>query len=583
VTGAKFEERPSFRAGISSKRIRSAHSQGGTCRYPNLRILVWGLAKHREQQEQSNQYQRGLKVSPPQEKRDSPETAESVAAAQPNIESFRSALHAAPTGVWSWDLVTHRMAWSTNLANPAGHSAGKLEGTFLIEPQRLPPEEGPFAAIHKSLNTLEPCRVEYRMRGLSGHEERWFEASATVVLENGLAVQLIGTCRDITERLRVYREVRVRARQQEALARLGERALAESDLQKFFNEVVATLGEIFDIEMVKILELLPGDAELLLRAGIGWKPGLLGTAHVSTRRDSQAGYTLASGRPVIVEDLTSEIRFTGQPLLHDHRVVSGITTPIAGRDGRAYGVLGAHTAKRRKFADYEVSFLAAVANVVAGAIQRRQLDQRHELMIRELRHRSGNLFSQLLALFSQTAKNSRNLAELVTKYESRVLALANAHRLITEGGWKSTSLTELLNTLLAAFLDRISFSGPNVFLEPDPTFGLSMAVHELVTNANKHGSLSQAIGKVDLSWSVRRTDKGLTLVLDWKETDGPAPKRSRRAGFGSRLISMVIERQLNGQVEQSFEPEGLHAKLTVPLTHERWPGGVRSNPQHDQS
>jgi two-component sensor histidine kinase len=523
-----------------------------------------------------------LKVPPPQEKSASPETPESAAAARPHIESFRSALHAAPTGMWSWDLNSHRMAWSTNIVNPVAPSASKLEGTFSVSPQELPAQEGVFAAIHQSLNTLAPCRVEYRMPGRSEHDERWFEASATVVLKDGLAVQLLGTSRDITERLRVYREVRIRARQQEALARLGERALAESDLQKFFNEVVATVGEIFDVEMVKILELLPGDAELLLRAAIGWKSGLVGTAHVSTTRDSQAGYTLASGRPVIVEDLASETRFTGHPLLHDHGVVSGITTPIAGRDGRAYGVLGAHTAKRRKFADYEVSFLAALANVVAGAIQRRQLDQRHELMIRELRHRSGNLFSQLLALFSQTAKNSRNLAELVTKYEARVLALANAHRLITEGGWKSTSLTELLNTLLAAFLDRISFTGPNVFLEPDPTFGLSMAVHELVTNASKHGSLSQPVGKVDLSWSVIRTAQGLTLVLNWKETDGPPPKRSRRPGFGSRLISMVIERQLNGHVEQSFEPQGLRTKLTVPLTHERWPGSARSSAQHDQ-
>jgi two-component sensor histidine kinase len=353
---------------------------------------------------------------------------------------------------------------------------------------------------------------------------------------------------------------------------MGERALTETDLQKFFNEVVATISEILDVEMVKILELLPGDAELLLRAGVGWQPGLVGTATVSTGRDSQAGYTLASGRPVVMDNLETESRFTGQPLLHTHAVVSGITAPIAGRDGRAYGVLGAHTAKQRKFHDYDVAFVGSVANVVAGAIQRRQLDQRHELMIRELRHRSGNLFSQLLALFSQTAKNSRSVGELVSKYEARVLALANAHRLITEGGWKSTSLHELLNTLLAPFLDRISFSGPNVFLEPDPTFGLSMAVHELVTNASKHGSLTEPTGRVDLAWSVVRTQQGLTLLLDWKERGGPAPKRSRRLGFGSRLISMVIERQLNGKAEQLFGPEGLSAKLTVPLTHERWPG-----------
>jgi two-component sensor histidine kinase len=486
--------------------------------------------------------------------------AEPGAAFPPKLESFRSALDAGQVGVWSWDLRSHQMTWSTKLEDFHGIPENSIDGSLSIVPQDFPSQDaaGVFAAIHKTLQTREPCRLEYRL--------------------DGAAVQMLGMCRDVTERLRINREVRIRARQQETLARLGERALTDSDLQKFFNEVVTTVGEILDVELVNILELLPGDAELLLRAGIGWKPGLVGTANISTGRDTEAGYTLASGRPVIVEDLASETRFSSAALLHDHGAVSGLATPIAGRDGRAYGVLAAHTGKRRKFQDYDVSFLAAVANVVAGAIQRRQLDQRHELMIRELRHRSGNLFSQLLALFSQTAKNSRSVADLVAKYEARVLALANAHRLITEGGWKSTSLNELLNTLLAPFLDRISFGGPNVFLEPDPTFGLSMAVHELATNASKHGSLSDPSGHVDVTWSITRTQQGLTLVLDWTESRGPAPKRNRRPGFGSRLINMVIERQLNGKVEQSFGADGLSAKLTVPLTHERWPGGTRSTP-----
>ncbi len=517
-------------------------------------------------------------MSQSQRKEEDPKACEAGQDLPAPWESFRSALDTGPLGVWSWDLRSHRMMWSSNLADFHGPPDGRPDGAFTIAPQSLPACEGAglLAAIQKTLETNEPCRVEYRVPGATEREERWFEASATVVIQDGTAVQLLGMCRDITERLRVNREVRVRARQQETLARLGERALVESNLQKFFNEVVNTIGEILDVGMVKILELMPGDAELLLRAGIGWKAGLVGTATVSTGRASQAGYTLASGRAVVLENLKTETRFSGEPLLHDHDITSGITAPIAGHDGRAYGVLGAHTAKRRRFHDYDVAFIAAVANVVAGAIQRRQLDQRHELMIRELRHRSGNLFSQLLALFSQTAKNSRSIGDLVTKYEARVLALANAHRLITEGGWKSTSLHELLDTLLAPFLDRITFAGPNVFLEPDPTFGLSMAVHELVTNASKHGSLTDPSGRVDLSWSITRTQQGLTLVLIWKERGGPVPKRSRRPGFGSRLINMVIERQLNGQVEQSFGRRGLDTTLTVPLTHERWPGGAHA-------
>jgi two-component sensor histidine kinase len=99
-------------------------------------------------------------------------------------------------------------------------------------------------------------------------------------------------------------------------------------------------------------------------------------------------------------------------------------------------------------------------------------------------------------------------------------------------------------------------------------------VHELATNASKYGSLSGEAGRLELSWTVNRTGQGLTLALDWKERGGPAPRRGRRVGFGSRLIGMVIERQLGGQVQRSFGPEGMDARLVVPLTHERWPEAV---------
>ena len=505
---------------------------------------------------------------------DNPPSGEGPAALA-GIEGFRGAIEAGQLGMWTWEVPAGRLTWSTQVEDVHGSFKGACDGSFAFSEQDLPQEKtGVFATIAECLRSHQPFRLEFRLPPTPEQDERWIEASTAVVLKDGKPVQLIGYCRDITERLRVNREVHVRSRQQEMLARLGERALVESRLQTFFDEVVATVADILDVELVKILELLPGDNELLLRAGVGWREGSVGTAHESTGRASQAGYALAAGRAVIVDDLASETRFNGPKLLLDHGVVSGVSTPIAGQDGRAYGVIGAHMTKRRRFNDYDVSFLTAVANVVAGAIQRHQLDQRQELMIRELRHRSGNLFSQLLALFSQTAKNSRNIPELVTKYEARVLALANAHRLITEGGWKSTSLTELFNTLLAPYLGRIRFAGPDVFLEPDPTFGLGMAVHELATNASKHGSLSEPRGRVDVGWSVARTAQGLTLILDWKEIGGPVPKKNRRPGFGSRLINMVIERQLNGQVHQAFTPSGLEAKLTVPLTHERWPGGI---------
>jgi two-component sensor histidine kinase len=366
-------------------------------------------------------------------------------------------------------------------------------------------------------------------------------------------------------------ELRNRIKQQEALAQLGERALAETDLERLLSDAVSTVAMTLSVDFVKILELLPGDTELVLRGGFGWNKDLIGSMVATAAPNSFARYTLDSGAPVVTEDYALEKRFEPAPYLRDHKCVSGITVTISGRDGRAFGILGVCTAHKRAFGEQDKSFLASAANILAGAIQRRQLEQRHELMIRDMRHRSGNLFSQLLALFSQTARNSRSIADLASKYQARVLALANAHRLITEGGWQSTPIMDLLYVLLGPYLDRVSFSGPNVELEPDPIFNLSAALHELVANAAKHGSLSRAKGHLELSWSVGSTNRGPTLTLDWIEKNGPAARRPRKLGFGSRLIGLVIERQLNGEVHRTFSRSGLTVHMTVPLTRDRWP------------
>jgi PAS domain S-box-containing protein len=494
----------------------------------------------------------------------------------PDADSASIALEAGQIGIWSWDVQSGLVQWSVNFERVHGLATGGSESAFSGFQKGIHPEDQPevMAAIQESLRTGRAYQAHYRLAPRPDEEDRWVEAIASVVNENGMPVRLVGVCRDVTDRQKLLRELRMRAKQQETIARLGERALTEPDLEKLFDDVVAAVAEILDVEFVKILELVPGDAELLLRAGAGWMEGLIGTAHESTGRHSHAGYALASGGPVIVTDLRSETRFEAPALLRDHGINSGVSVPIAGRDGRAYGVLGAHTARRRRFGEHDVSFLSAIANMIGSAIHRRQADQRHELMIRELRHRSGNLFAQLLALFSQTARNSRSVADLVSKYQARVLALAGAHRLITEGGWRSTSLNDLLRVLLSPYLDRVTFSGPDVFLEPDPSFALSSAVHELITNASKYGSLSGPAGRLDLSWSVSRTEQGMTLELSWKERGGPPPKRGRHSGFGSRLIGMVVERQLGGEVHRTFSPKGLDVRLVVPLTHERWPQPV---------
>jgi two-component sensor histidine kinase len=376
------------------------------------------------------------------------------------------------------------------------------------------------------------------------------------------------------ERVKLENELRGRAKQQEALAQLGERALAETDLERLLNDAVSTVALTLAVDFVKILELLPGDGELLLRAGFGWKKNLVGTVLTTTAAGSFARFTLDSAGAAVIPDFAGETRFELPRYLLDHRSSSGMNVTIAGRDGRAYGILGVCTTRQRHFTTQEIAFLAAVGNLLAGAIQRRQLEQRHELMIRDMRHRSGNLFSQLLALFSQTARTSKSIPDLASKYQARVLAMANAHRLLTEGGWQSIPILDLLNVVLGPYIDRTTLDGPNFDLEPDPVFHLSAALHELAANAIKHGSLSRSKGQLELRWSVSRTQRGMTLTLDWTEKNGPPVRRPRKTGFGSRLIDLVIGRQLNGEVTRTFSRMGLAVNLVVPLTHERWPSAA---------
>lgn len=169
-------------------------------------------------------------------------------------------------------------------------------------------------------------------------------------------------------------EVRYRLRQQAAVAELGQRALVSTDLDRLMGEATALAAMGLSVEFCKVLELLPDEKGLLLRAGVGWKQELVGKATVSAGEESHAGYTLLSKEPVIVEDLRSEKRFQGPPLLTEHGVASGISVIIHGK-GKPYGVLGAHTRQKREFTSYDIHFLQAIANILSAAIERQKTEK----------------------------------------------------------------------------------------------------------------------------------------------------------------------------------------------------------------
>lgn len=179
---------------------------------------------------------------------------------------------------------------------------------------------------------------------------------------------------NVAERRRLEEALATRVRQQAALAELSRFALSATDLPTLFDRAVAQVAETFGVEYCKILELQPDGETMKLAAGVGWRPGLVGTALIPAGRESQAGYTLLASAPVVIEDLRTETRFSGPALLHEHSVVSGISVMIAGRE-RPFGVLGAHTTRYRRFTADDIHFVQAVANLLAEAIQRRRIEE----------------------------------------------------------------------------------------------------------------------------------------------------------------------------------------------------------------
>jgi len=173
----------------------------------------------------------------------------------------------------------------------------------------------------------------------------------------------------LAELQRLREEAERRARQQAALARLGLSALTEVDLGKVFDAATRTVVETLGVELTKILELLSDGRALLLRSGVGWHEGLVGSATLPSDVGSQAGYTLKSSAPVVVDDLPRETRFRGAKLLLDHGVRSGLSVIVHGRQG-PWGVFGVHSRERRTFTPDDVNFVQSVANVIGAAIER---------------------------------------------------------------------------------------------------------------------------------------------------------------------------------------------------------------------
>ncbi len=222
---------------------------------------------------------------------------------------------------------------------------------------------------------------EFEVRTKGGERRTWLFSSAPLGQIDSGARLVISMAADVTAQKQAEASLASRLEQQAVVAQLSQTALSGLSLDALFDQATQMLAASLDVDYCKVLELLPDGQALLLRSGVGWQPGLVGKATVSSEGDSQAGYTLSSQHPVVVKDLRREPRFTGPDLLIEHQVISGMSTIIGGNEG-PFGILGVHSRRLQDFTQDDVNFLQAVTNCLAAAIVRNRGEQKlHELNI----------------------------------------------------------------------------------------------------------------------------------------------------------------------------------------------------------
>ena len=184
-----------------------------------------------------------------------------------------------------------------------------------------------------------------------------------------------------------------------------------------------------------------------------------------------------------------------------------------------------------------------------------------------LTHRVRNILTVIQAVARYTLRSEVPREQLAERFEGRLMALANAHTLLVQSDWKGADLRDLARQQLGAYAtdnpNRIRLEGDPILLPPDVATPFGLVLHELATNAAKHGALSRDAGKVIANWTDGERNKRRVLTLRWTEEGGPAVRKPGAQGFGSTLIDTAIP---GAQVKREFLPDGFTCTIEVPLT-----------------
>src|SRR6202790_5382821 len=325
------------------------------------------------------------------------------------------------------------------------------------------------------------------------------------------------------------RALRQRIPQQELLAELGVLALQGTDFVGMLNHAAQMTAEGLGAEFCKVMEYITAENRLLVRAGVGWNEGVIGSASVGADLASPAGYALRTGKPVISNHLENEQRFRTPELLVEHGIRRAMNVILQG-DGSPFGVLEVDSRSEGEFGEHDVAFLQGAANILGMAIEQQQYQRklqaaldRHKILLKEVNHRVKNslqVVSSMLHL-QANAVDDPELSERLMEASTRIVAVGRAYnRLAYNADYENIDLIAYLREVVE---DLEASIGPcsiqldtpkEIQFAADRAILVALIVNELILNAGRHAYPDSPDGVIRLQLVLSDDTAVLISVSD---------------------------------------------------------------------
>ena len=357
----------------------------------------------------------------------------------------------------------------------------------------------------------------------------------------------------------------LRLHQQELLSRLGVLALRGTPFPELLDHAVQFTADGMQAEFTKVLKYNSATGRFLVKAGVGWGPGVVGRATVGADLASPAGFALRTGQPVISNHLGNEDRFRTPDLLLEHGVRRAMNVILQG-DGVPYGVLEVDSRSEGEFSEYDIAFLQGAADMLGTAIERQRVERdlrealdHHKLLIKEISHRLNNslqLVSGMLHLQAGAADDHKVRAQL-NEASNRITAIARVHRRLYQSD--QIAILDLEQYVTDICIDiqasipscEISIAASaSISLSLDQAVPLALLLGELITNAAKHAH-KETPCNIIVKLAKNSEDRVTVSVRDHGSGLAPDFDISAQKGLGMRIVrSFATQLQATLDVER---------------------------------